>query len=196
MRIGIDIDGVLANFNLAYIKLLNEISGKNEPLDHQPTRWHYEAELGFTANHVTEAWKRIEESETFWHELEEIKENTDYLRDWGHTPATGEEVYFITARPGKMVKLQTEDWLRSDGDWNSIWYLPTVLISSAKGLCAKALNLDIYIDDRTENIRDVQETSPSTRAYLINRSYNEGGDVLRRANTLSDVFKREGLLSE
>lgn len=182
MRIGLDIDGVLANFNPAYIRLLNEIRNIGASEDHVPQRWHYEGDLGFTPDDVQLAWQAIGKSEDFWYNLNRLE----------YPPSLpGHEVYYITARPGKNVKLQTESWLMEYGA-----DLPTVLISAMKGACAYALNLEVYVDDRLENILDVERASPSTRAYLINRPYNVNGDVLRRADSLGDVLRIEGLLNE
>jgi uncharacterized HAD superfamily protein len=188
LRIGIDVDGVLADFNPSYIRLLNEISGTVDPAseDYQPTQWNYEADLGFTNEHVAEAWKQISVSDYFWCNLGYFEDNfwasLKLDEDWEA------ETYYITARPGKSAKRQTERWFMAQ----DVYYDPTVLISAHKGLCAKALDLEVYIDDRLENILDVERTSPSTRAYLINRSYNVNGDVLRRADTVSEVLRREG----
>jgi phosphoglycolate phosphatase-like HAD superfamily hydrolase len=57
----IDMDGVLADFNPSYIRLLNEISGTVDLASesYQPTQWNYEGDLGFTNEHVLEAWEQI-----------------------------------------------------------------------------------------------------------------------------------------
>jgi len=82
-----------------------------------------------------------------------------------------DDVYFITSRPGIDAKIQTEDWL-----YNAGYPHATVLISSAKGLCAQALKLDVYIDDRWENCVDVATTSLKTKVFLLDRPWNRGNN--------------------
>jgi uncharacterized HAD superfamily protein len=70
----------------------------------------------------------------------------------------------------------------------------TVLISSEKGLCARALNLDYYIDDKWENCVDVGMES-NTKVYLLDRPWNQseynviGGFVDYRVNTVGEFWE-------
>ncbi len=108
----------------------------------------------------------------FWEDLNALPA-VQTLRLWETTSAN--EFYFITSRVGMFVKSQTERWLKKH-------VAPglTVLISSEKGALCKALKLDYYVDDRAENIIDVQRTSPSTRAYLTDQPWNQHLSVMRR----------------
>jgi 5'(3')-deoxyribonucleotidase len=194
MRIGFDVDGVLAYFTGPYVEVLNGVSGKSVPvpsLGWHPAEWNFEGSLGFTKEDVRAAWDYIKASRTFWWHLPVLASKDEYytiediaLNDKNY------EVYFITNRVAVNPKWQTEAWLTD--------YMPditpTVLITEKKGLAAAALNLDIYLDDKLENIEDVQAQSVSTRAYLIDRPYNRARDVLRRADSVLDVLKEEDLL--
>lgn len=150
-----------------------------------PKEWYWERALGYTREEEGKVWEYIMgKDNNFWLNLEAYKD----LPKFDLLDTYDNDLYFITNRPGQAAKAQTEEWL----DIHLDIYIPTVLIASKKGAACQALNLDVYIDDKLENIQDVEVTSPSTRAYLINRSYNVNGDVLRRADTVSEVLKREG----
>lgn len=170
MRIGFDIDGVLANFPPAYEKLFVEVTGENRfaPFtpDEGPVSWNWPSDAyGYTSAQTSEVWRRIKASKTFWYELETMPAFS-LFRDW-FMFLEGAELYFVTARPGTQTKWQTELWFQKH-----LNFRPTVLISEEKGMVCRALNLDYYVDDKAENIVDVGVKSPNTKAYLLDRAYN------------------------
>lgn len=187
MRIGIDIDGVLANFWEAYERLFIEVGGdlfgdRKWPAQ-EPQVWDWPYEFGYTKTQTKLVWKKIEENPYFWMELNPLAEFEPF-REW-ITDNDKDEIYFITDRPGQYTKLQTECWFGA----REIPYA-TVLVSSQKGLCAQALNLELYIDDKTENIMAVQIDSPTTKAYLLNRPYNLAArNIKLRTDSLMEVLK-------
>lgn len=190
MRVGLDIDGVLADFNQAYVATVIDVTGKD--LFPGPygtfdiTTWNYPESYGYTATEVSKVWALIKESEGFWVNLRPYKEvQRIYQRLYDITcGAELHDVYFITSRPGKSSKIQTEAWLAGGMQIQ----IPTVLISSDKGACARALNLDLYIDDRTENCADVVALSPRTRCFMLARTWNEHVDSVERVSTLDEFF--------
>jgi uncharacterized HAD superfamily protein len=111
------------------------------------------------------------------------------------------EVYYITSRPGFRVKQQTEMWLQRHMSAYRAWqHNPTVLIVGhrVKGETAKALGLDCYIDDNLDNVNDCGRVSPTTRTYLLDRSYNQAGmgeeeldPLVIRVKTLGEMFDHE-----
>lgn len=189
MRIGFDIDGVLADFNTSFIALIKKVTGKNLfPNGYWPTTWNYPESLGYTAVEVGWAWDAIKAEGNFWRDLGALPD-TAALQDWlwngnAHNDVY-DEFYFITSRMGKNVKRQTEDWLEEHLELPGL----TVLISSEKGALAKALKLDYYVDDRAENILDVNEKSPTTFAFLIDQPWNRHKQVNLRINELSTFLE-------
>lgn len=177
--IGLDIDGVLADFNEGYRKVLTTVTGKdrfNGEVD--PPCWSYEKHYGYTEAEVHRAWEVIMADAGFW----------ERLNPYDYTPALlnrvediareqRAEVYFITSRPGVEVKDQTERWLlrHGYGDWEH----PTVLIArGAKGPLAYSLGLTHFVDDRIENIESVLDNSPGTLTRLWGRRYNQGTNLV------------------
>lgn len=166
--IGVDVDGVLADFNAAFIEFMIQVTGRDlfppRPFD-IPT-WSYPAFYGYTPAEETKAWKLIETSPYFWRDLPQYPDTPAAMLYLNAERKTGADVYFVTSRPSLSAKAQTELWLRDAG-----YDYPTVLISGRKGMCAGALLMDAYIDDRWENAIDVVERTDTT-VYLMDRPWN------------------------
>ncbi len=185
MRIGIDVDGVLADFNRSFIERVIEVTGKDlfppRPFD-IPT-WDYPQHYGYTNTECSLVWENIKTDDSFWYQLFPYDGAPEFLSKLhgGH-----HDIYFITSRPGLNTKSQTENWLEFHhyGMDTEVYSYPTVLISSDKGGCAKALKLDLYIDDRTENCLDVNHASPGTRTIMLARPWNVAQPGILRVETL------------
>lgn len=205
MKVGIDCDGVLAAFVPAYQNLCIRLTGKN--LFHagdrsDPPVWHWPQLRGYTPEEMDKVWSAIKTDPAFWLNLGDLDGLNDLRRVY-RTLCRDHEVYFITARVGESAKWQTEAWLHLRL-MHEVWETPgtpTVLISSQKGLCCKALDLDVYVDDNMDNVRDCVKTARNTRTYLLDRAYNQvglGNDwwptiESRRVQTLREMFDREGI---
>lgn len=168
-RIGIDVDGVLAAFNESFIPLMANFTGRNLfPENFVPTTWNYPQTVGYTDKEVAAVWDWIVQSPDFWMNLGALP-NFEVFAKWMSTlnPWTY-ELYFITARPGLAAKWQTEEWF-----YERLGMTPTVIISSEKGMVARALRLDFYVDDRLENTADVTVLSPTTQVFLLDQPWNQ-----------------------
>lgn len=185
-KIGIDIDGVLADFTTDYGELLVSVTGRNI-LPHtfytgwQPDTWYWERALGYTRKEEDATWEVINKSTDFWFNLAPLCPEVD-LRGL----AAVHDVYFITTRSGLYVKQQSEMWLRTIYD---VAY-PTVIISADKGAIARGIGLDIFIDDRDKNLWAVKGSSPETACYVIDYPYNRGVDstIATRITSPADIL--------
>jgi hypothetical protein len=172
MKIGFDIDGVLAAFIPAYQRLVIEHAGGLNLFhpgdDKLPPCWNWPEYRGYNKDVIGSVWAHIKSSSSFWQYLGETP-GCSTLRTVILDLQRNHDVYFITNRMGCQAKRQTEHWL--------IHHLgierPTVLLTADKGITAKALGLDCYIDDYLENARAVCAHSPSTRTYLLDMPYNQ-----------------------
>lgn len=175
MILGIDIDGVLADFNQDYVKLINKMTGIEFPAlgEDYPDEWFYcktayrkagydEAKVSATGKAV---WGAISSSKSFWLDLKPYPGAIKFLQ-W--ISLLKDDIYFMTSRPGATAKWQTEKWLKRNGFFGS----PTVIITSEKGMTCKAVKADFYVDDKTENLQDVVFTCPPTQVYRVIRPYN------------------------
>lgn len=168
--IGVDVDGIVANFEAGYAPLLTQVSGIEFPklgTAGWPDTWFWERASGITEEQEDKVWKElILSDDDFWFKLpphpgaEEFLETLSELQ-YEH------DVYFITNRPGHFAKGCTEDWLSQYGVDR-----PTVLISGDKGGCCKSLKVNYYIDDKNENCANVLAESPLTKCYMLAKPYN------------------------
>lgn len=185
MKIGFDVDSVLADFQTRYIELHIRLSGKNlfprdvvaDPSMNVPT-WYYPQFFGYTDAEDRAVWDAIRSDSKFWMLLPILPGVQEALRSLN---PHAHDIYFITDRSGIEAKRQTEHWLVRTG-YNS-W--PTVLISKEKAAVCKALKLDAYIDDKLENVNAVAETE--TASYLITRGWNQKGLLDERVIRVATV---------
>ncbi len=193
MRIGCDIDGVLADFISGFCDLVLRETGKMIPRVPQSWNWHREA--GVTEAEDAALWAMIAASSSWWYLLSLDASITLPVMGYLVGAEMDHDLYFLTWRAGATAKAQTETWLLD------VLRLcnPTVLITERKGLAAKALRLDCYIDDRPSYCLDVRRDSPDTRVYLRQAPYNRAeelaliaADVIPVPDILA-MLDREGL---
>ncbi len=193
LKLGIDIDGVLAFFDAAYHRELNIIQGTNVPF-YNAKSWHHETvQGGFTRDTVETFWNTIAKGESFWELLPpyHAKGSPEHVRL--SDIVNKHDVYFITTRM-QPPKVASENWL--------YWYLKvgeqrvyrdiTVLISGDKGYVARGLGLDAIIDDKPQNLEHCFLYSPKTKRLLLTQSWNTDYDnpVIERVDTLLDGFDK------
>jgi hypothetical protein len=177
LRIGIDMDGTLADLSSIYHEYEERLFGSrsNEPADdgdnEAPEVSDKEklkaAKVASRQRQVV--WRAIRETPNFWTHLKALEPDAvrqlfavATSRDW--------EVFFITQRPrtaGASVQAQTQKWLIEQG-----FETPSVLtLSGSRGKAAHALDLDFLIDDLPKNCIDVISDS-KCRPLLILRDPN------------------------
>lgn len=175
MKVGVDVDGVLADFQEAYVTALTKASGRSlYPYADYATRfpcWNHEKHHGYTPEEISAAWELIKADPLFWFHLPPHFGAFDALEVLYNLAQAGAEVTFITARPGINAQEQTERWLEVYSP--DIAWEPKVIVSSEKGKYARDLRLDKYIDDRVENVIDVCLNAPSCQVYVMDRPWNQ-----------------------
>jgi hypothetical protein len=164
LRLGFDIDGVLANFRSAFrATAARLVRGDVEDLDPDQT----EGESPLSPNDVRRVWDHIAKAPNWWMEIDAY-EPEQIARLYGLTRAAGWEVFFMTKRPpsaGDSVQFQTQWWIERFG-----FYLPSVLtVPGSRGDVANALRLDLIVDDQLINCVEVVSASP-TKAILMQRT--------------------------
>lgn len=189
LRIGVDLDGVLADWNSSFARALIRVTGRDllpRLVDFEPPYWDWPSYYGYTKAEVAQTREVTGNELDFWAGLGAYPGAPETLRLLKLMAARYDHIYFITDRYGASAKRQTEGWLGQMGFSGA-----TVLISPYKGDLAAALRLTHFIDDKIENCIDVVlETLAQT--LLIDRPWNtdnqpqwsdlrnEGNSIIRR----------------
>lgn len=168
LRIGIDLDGVLADMDGMLAQHARTLFGDDAVEERTPDSPG--PRLILSPRQQRRLWEHVEGIENFWQTLLEIEPGAvgrlgklATERRW--------EIIFLTKRPssaGATSQVQTQRWLESKG-----FQLPSVfVVQGSRGRIAAALDLDIVLDDRSENCLDIVMDS-SARALLIWRADEE-----------------------
>lgn len=174
-KVGIDLDGVLADFTSRMRDLLNSLFNLNLPDDYVPQDWHW-ADANLKPGMMAEAWKVIGNTPDFWESASPYVHNMVEMVSWFHDHADRDhEVYFITARnetAGRTARDQSARWLRE--------YIGSTapdinVFVTSKGTDKKyvleALGVHYFIDDHHETINHTRAVK-SCKSYLLDQPWN------------------------
>jgi hypothetical protein len=186
LRLGIDVDGVLANFSKGYSELIIEQTGKNlfqEGDIENPPVWDWDLHRGYTKEEVSAAWKSITASPSFWAMLDPLPDAPEFLTWLWHSE---HEVYFITNRMGVQPQFQTATFLHQFG-----YKLPSVVIATDKGQACAGLCIDVYLDDKAQNAMSVAQYGGAV-SFLLKYRHNEfiHDDLYKEAGLTCDSLEQ------
>lgn len=199
MRLGIDIDGCLADFNTAYGELIVKTTGidffpdgwKQDP--NFPKTWNWEIDNGYTPEQIKKVWDVIVKNPRFWKKLEPYPETKEVLKELNSLAKKGTDVYFLTHRMGVKAKQQTEEWLYDLG-----MSYPTVLITGDKCPVLHNLGIRFFIDDKLATMNDVVRKLGvrDNHYYILNRPYNQSGREhgMKAANSILEALRAAALI--
>jgi hypothetical protein len=172
LRVGIDLDGVLADFRSAFREAAGTLAAEaRDGSDPGIAR--------LSDGDMKRAWKEISSRPNWWVGLRAFE--PDQIGRLYVLARQGKwEVVFLTKRPptqGDAVQFQTQWWLEQQG-----YYLPAVVtVPGSRGEIANALHLDIVVDDQPFNCVEVISASPS-KALLVLRDPQPRGERERAMN--------------
>lgn len=160
LKVGFDIDGVLADFKSGFRAVAQELIPGTAS---QPS-------AALSPADITRVWERIARIPNWWATLKPY-EPAEIRRLYDSVRAHRWELVFVTNRPpsgGDTVQLQTQWWLEQYG-----FLMPAVItVPGSRGDVANALRLDLMIDDQAVNCAEVVGGS-TTKALLLLREETE-----------------------
>ena len=193
LRIGLDLDGVLADWMLAFTTTMAALFPRHPGLPFGFTemqRYGLETgERGITTEMVDATWATMENT-PLW-----LVEAIPLLAPWEDLLllsqiADAHAVHIVTSRqhPARpSVIAQTTQWLHAHGLDNM-----GLVHTGRKDLAAKALELDFYLDDDPRFITQVlTEGPPDCRVFLLDRAYNRTADTppVERVRSLREFLE-------
>jgi hypothetical protein len=175
LRIGFDLDGVLADMESALARHAEQLFGPAAglvgprrvdesltPIDRvaqglERATPDLPCRRALTDRQRRRLWRRVRSTEGFWETLDETEPGVVSRlaslaadRHW--------EIIFLTRRPptvGATAQVQSQRWLIAKG-----FDLPSVyVVTGSRGIIASALGLDIVVDDTPANCIDVASDS-------------------------------------
>ncbi len=160
LRIGIDVDGVLADFRAAFHQAAQACGLRNiaDPEDPRSAQ-------SLAQREVKRVWEYVAKTPNWWMTLAPY-EPDQIARLYSLARAAGWEVFFVTNRPasaGDTVQFQTQWWIERHG-----FYLPAVLtVPGSRGEIANGLRLDLLVDDLVMNCVEVVGASTAKALLLL-----------------------------
>ncbi len=184
IKIGIDVDGVIADFNRSFIAAAFARFGKPNR-DYQPHDWNYQ-DSGLSKHQISKVWADIRHTDDFWLGVKPLP-GTDILG----VAQEFSDPFFVTSRistRGLPVVYQTQLWLKRYFKLTE----PQVIVvhdSREKSAIVNEYELRYFIDDKTETYASVAEHNPKCHVYRQVRPYNHPAINVKDAKNLNEYLE-------
>jgi hypothetical protein len=173
LRVGLDLDGVIADFRSAFAAASTEAGIRREVVGESPVA------DSISSRDIRRIWELVKHTPNWWvrvaaYEPAQIPRLYELARrlKW--------EVVFMTRRPataGDPVQFQTQWWLEQQG----FYYPAVVTVPGSRGELANALRLDVVVDDQLMNCIDVVSGS-TAKAVLLMRDRQDAASAEQATN--------------
>ena len=169
MRLGIDLDGVVADFNTGWINHYNQEFGSDVSLN-DVDRWDVIPSLTHFA-HMGEFWRWAEhlDGASLFRHLEPYPDALPAL----HRLAKRHRIVIITTKPDFAIH-DTYEWIAEHG-------VPTreIHITGRKW----TVNCDAYLDDGPHNLEDLVTHRPESQVFRFVRPWNSAIEATIAVNS-------------
>jgi len=184
-----DVDGVLADFDLAFTTLAHKMFGTPIISTVDQKEWSFRTIL--STKEQSAVWDVLKNTPQWWASLEPLVSPNTFMKI--NYLCRHNEVYFITNRMHNLSSpgVQTQEWLIAYG----ITRNPRVIVTKDKGEACKVMNIDYSLEDNWGNACAIHWMSEGTKSFLINRRYNEKArgiipEGIIRVDTVVDFLDR------
>lgn len=186
MLVGLDIDGVVADFITPFLRLLEERAG-GAPIDPatitDPNFVHHPF---LTREIIHETMEQVSYDPVFWGQLAPLPSPAQ----WRSLDRISRErrLIFLThrwVRDTYDINRVTCDWLRAHGVCDPVVYFT----QEKKSQLVQELKVRLFVDDRHENCEDVA-TQTQAVVLMPHRPYNQSftHPRVQRIKDLDDLF--------
>src|SRR4029453_7089964 len=186
MMIGLDIDGVLADFVSPFLRVLEAraASGRKVPGTYLDLSFSAHPEL--SKEIVTECILKVSNDPGFWEQLNPLPT----VEQWKVLDGLSrqQKLIFVTHRyecDNYSIHEVTCDWLEQHGVSRPVVYCT----QKQKSDLINSLKVELFVDDRHENCRDAAENTEAV-VLMPHRSYNQSFNHPRvqRIQDLNELF--------
>ncbi len=193
-KIGIDCDGVLANFGHAWNHMVNTIWPGRVPPQYNAKDWDDYYDL--SEDEVDLVWRRIKGTPNWWLSLDAYSDSIAALAHF-LIKASDHDIQIVTSRAtviGLPTAKQTEIWLDACGVRAHHNYLGVLVVpdSNEKWRIYLSGGFDYSIDDKGMTIEQCDMIHPALsnhQAFLLDRPWNQSATVRNRIASVKEFLK-------
>ena len=186
MMLGLDIDGVVADFLSPFLRVVEKRSG-NSPIPHESiTDFNFKDHPFLSENIVDECMVAVSYDPVFWQRLCPLLSP----QEWQKLDSLSRkgELVFITHRYEREtydIHQVTCDWLGNHGIGKPVVYFT----QESKAKLVDHLGVSLFVDDRHENCQEVAEKTQAT-VVMPHRHYNQSFNHprVKRIWNFSELF--------
>ena len=184
--IGMDIDGVLADFVSPFLRVLESQTGCGAIDPQNYVDLYLSGHAGLSKEIVSECVMKVSNDPNFWETLAPLP-SAEQWRALDRLSCR-QKLVFVTHRyEGETYDIGqvTCDWLRRHGVTEPVVYFTQTQKSQLIG----KLKVDLFVDDRHENCQDVAENTDAI-VLMPHRSYNQSFNHprVKRIQDLDELF--------
>jgi len=186
MIVGLDIDGVLADFLSPFLLRLEQKTGTGPIHSDSITDFNFSEHPVLSDKVVWECLEEVSYDPTFWQSMASLITPSEWKQLEGLN--LEKRLFFLThryVRDTYDIHGVTSDWLKKYGISQPVIHFT----NKSKAELVEELGIQFFMDDRYENCQDVAE---KTKAMVLmphrpyNRSFNH--PAVKRIHNFSELF--------
>lgn len=186
MKVGLDIDGVIADFISPFLKVVENRSANGPIHVDSITDLTFKNHPALTEEIISKCINEVSDDPGFWCDLPPLLSSDD----WQTLDELSEQsrLVFLThryVRESYDIHRVTCDWLVRHGIRKPVVYFT----QDRKSALVEKLDVRLFVDDRHENCQDVAENTEAV-VLMPHRSYNAGFSHpgVRRIRNITELF--------